>query len=49
MSAAKVIIASVLLLLFMTLLPDVVSSDTMFLGMAIILGGGVAYSGKEQA
>ena len=40
----KGIFGFVILLILMTMLPEVVSTDAMFLGIAIIIGGAVANS-----
>lgn len=43
----KAIIGIIFLLIFMACLPEVVSNDTLAIGIAVILAGGVAYSGKD--
>ena len=42
----KAIFGNIFLLIFMTCLPEVVSNDTLAIGVAVILAGGVAHSGK---
>lgn len=43
----KGVLGIVLLMVFLETFPEVVSSDTVFLGLAIIIGGAVVYSGKD--